>query len=90
MEEIRRSLREVAQAIERLNQAFEKHSDTLRQTGDLDLLKQWINATQAMRDSGHLYLTWANHYVHSTGKEAQDLEGEDSNPFLDEQDRISI
>lgn len=66
-EEIRQSVLDVALAIERLNQAFEKRVQALRQAGDDKELKQWLTATHAMRDSGNIYLSWAKHYARSAG-----------------------
>ena len=62
-EDIRRSIQEVAQAIERLDRAFEKRAEELRERGDTEELGQWIHAKAAMRDSGVIYLSWARHYA---------------------------
>lgn len=87
VDEIQQSLIEVARAIERLNEAFEKRADLLSQAGDPQELHQWVKATHAMRDSGNIYLSWAKHYarsaggVHSPGDESgldEPLDGEDS------------
>ncbi len=75
-EEIQQSIMEVARAIEHLNQAFEKRADNLRQGGNPQELQQWIKATQAMRDSGNIYLSWAKHYAGSAGGEAASDEAE--------------
>jgi len=75
-EEIQQSVMEVARAIEHLNQAFEKRADNLRQGGNTQELQQWIKATQAMRDSGNIYLSWAKHYAGSAGGEAASDEAE--------------
>ena len=75
-EEIRQSITEVTRAIEHLNQAFEKRADNLRQGGNTQELQQWIKATQAMRDSGNIYLSWAKHYAGSAGGEAASDEAE--------------
>ena len=66
-EEIRQSILDVALAIERLNQAFEKRVQALQHAADAKELKQWLTATHAMRDSGNIYLSWAKHYARSAG-----------------------
>lgn len=75
-EEIRQSILDVALAIERLNQAFEKRVQALRQSGDDKELKQWLTATYAMRDSGNIYLSWAKHYARSAGTDVAAGESE--------------
>jgi len=75
-EEIQRSILDVALAIERLNQAFEKRADALRQAGDAKELQQWLTATHAMRDSGNIYLSWAKHYGRSAGTDVAAEESE--------------
>ena len=61
-QEIQKTINEVQEAIHRLNTAFENHVKTLQQEADPDHLQQWVKATQAMQDSGQIYLTWARHY----------------------------
>src|SRR2546422_7689249 len=82
-EEIRQSVLAAALAIERLNQAFEKRADALRQAGDAKELTQWLTATHAMRDSGNIYLAWAKHYARSGGTDAAAEESE-PDELLDE------
>jgi len=82
-EDIRQSILDVALAIERLNQAFEKRVQALREAGDANELKQWLTATHAMRDSGSIYLYWAKHYARSAGPEAE-AEGSELDELLDE------
>lgn len=82
--DIQQSIAEVAQAIEDLNQAFERRADDLRKAGESQELQQWIKATQAMRDSGNIYLTWAKHYARSAGAGTAGEESE-LNEFLDEE-----
>lgn len=73
-QEILQSIIEVSRAIELLNQAFEKRVDDLRNGGDPQELQQWINATHAMRDSGHIYLSWAKHYARAATSEVAEDE----------------
>ncbi len=75
-EEIQQSIVEVSRAIEKLNQAFEKRAVTLRQGGDSKELQQWMTATNAMRDSGNIYLSWAKHYARTAGTEVMTDESE--------------
>jgi len=75
-EEIQQSILAAALAIERLNQAFEKRADALRQAGDAKELQQWLTATHAMRDSGNIYLSWAKHYGRSGGTDVAAEESE--------------
>jgi len=82
-DEIQQSLTEIAQAMENLHRAFEKRAEDLRKQGDPDTLQQWIKATQAMRDSGHIYLSWAKHYARSAGIKTIENEPEE-NGFLEE------
>lgn len=81
-DDIQRSIAHVAEAIERLNQAFEQRADQLRLDGDSKELQDWMKATYAMRDSGNIYLTWAKHYARAAGVPS----GSDSDleEFLDE------
>jgi hypothetical protein len=85
-EEIQHSFQEVARAIDNLNRAFEKHAEYLRQAGDREQLQQWTKGVQAMRDSGQIYLTWADHYGRSSDHQEGESE-EDFGVFLDDQGR---
>ena len=80
-QEIQQSIIEVTRAIESLNRAFEKRAADLRQAGDADGLQQWIKACQAIRDSGNIYITWAQHYARSSEPTAL---SEEENDFLSE------
>ena len=78
-QEIQKSVDEVAESIRRLNAAFEDHVKILQQESEQDHLERWVKATQAMQDSGQIYLTWAKHYA-GIAEPGQDEE----NPILDE------
>jgi hypothetical protein len=80
-QKIRKSIDEVTQAIENLNKVFEKRSIDLRDSGDVEGLKQWTKACQAMRDSGNIYITWARHYYGQTAETPGSSEEDD---FLNE------
>lgn len=65
-ETLRKSVSDVAQAIDDLNRAFDQRTEVLRAAGDEVALRQWMTACIAMRDSGRLYLNWAGHYARTT------------------------
>jgi len=80
-QEIEHSIDEVTRAIENLNRVFDKRASDLKQAGDADGLKQWTKACQAMRDSGNIYITWAQHYARLSDPTAPSEEEDD---FLNE------
>jgi hypothetical protein len=80
-QEIRKSIDDVTQAIDNLNKAFEKRLADLRDSGNLEGLKEWSKACQAMRDSGNIYITWARHYY---GQTAETLGSSEEDDFLNE------
>ncbi|MBI3597706.1 MAG: hypothetical protein HY203_11215 [Nitrospirae bacterium] len=80
-QEIRKSIVEVTRAIENLNKAFEKRAADLKQAGDTEGLQQWTKACQAMRDSGNIYITWAQHYARLSDPTAP---SEEEDGFLNE------
>lgn len=65
--EIEQAITRITQAIDNLNQAFDRHAGDLKEAGDPDGFQQWMTACQAMRDSGNIYLTWAQHYARKSG-----------------------
>jgi hypothetical protein len=81
-EELRQSILNVAQAMDGLNRVFEKQVEVFEQQGDAQELQRWTRAAQAMRDSGRIYLTWANHYARAAGADVTDEPA--SEDFLDE------
>ena len=82
---IEQSIKTVAQAIEDLNKAFDERAEGLRQAGQVDRLQEWMKSSHAVRDSGYLYLTWANHYARSASPQTVNAD-EDMDSFLDEGD----
>jgi hypothetical protein len=76
-EDVHRSIQEVAQAIERLNRAFEKRAEELRERGNTEELGQWIQAKAAMKDSGVIYLSWARHYAKVSSPDEEEKVRED-------------
>lgn len=89
--EIRQSIAAVEQAMESLNQAFERHAEAFRAPEQEKELQKWLTAAQAMRDSGHIYLNWARHYAQAAGAEAsaQGQDDADLEAFLDEGSDLS-
>ena len=89
--DISRSIAAVEQAMEGLNQAFDRHADTLRGPEQAKELEKWMTATQAMRDSGNIYLNWARHYARSVGADGSGQGPDDAEleAFLDEGSDLS-
>ncbi len=75
-DEIARSIEDVQRAIIKLNQAFERHGEELKEKGNHEAFNQWIQAKAAMRDSGAIYLSWARHYAKSS-REEDDMREDD-------------
>ena len=68
---IRRSVLEVEQALAHVNQAFEDHVEELKKKGNSasEVIQMAKNA-DALKDSGHIYMSWARHYAGMGGDEA--------------------
>jgi hypothetical protein len=63
-EDFQQALLQVARAIDGLTRVFEHRVAELRALGESDeQLREAVNAIQAVKDSGAIYLTWANHYA---------------------------
>jgi hypothetical protein len=80
-QEIEKSIDEVTRAIDNLNRVFDKRAADLKQAGDLSGLQEWTKACQAMRDSGNIYITWAQHYARLSDAT---VPSDDENDFLNE------
>ncbi|HEX9758657.1 MAG TPA: hypothetical protein VGB26_12820 [Nitrospiria bacterium] len=76
-EDIQQSIEDVTKAIDRLNQAFERRTEELRQKGNHEEFNQWVQAKAAMRDSGVIYLSWARHYAKSAKQGGTDEMNDD-------------
>lgn len=89
--EIRQSIAAVEQAMENLNQAFERHAETLRAPEQAKELQKWLTGVQAMRDSGHIYLNWARHYAQAADADGsgEDQDDAELEAFLDEGNDLS-
>jgi hypothetical protein len=69
-DEIRRSVQEVAQAMAHVNQAFRDYVEELKVVGkDPSEIRQVAKNADTLRDSGHIYLSWARHYAGIGGDE---------------------
>ena len=88
--DIRQLITAVEQAMETLNDAFDRHAETLRAGGQQEELQKWLAGAQAIRDSGNIYLSWAQHYAKSAGPGSSESE-DDANleAFLDEGSDLS-
>jgi len=82
-DDITQSIQEVAQAMAHVNQAFEAYVEELTIAGmDPSEIKRVANNADALKDSGHIYISWARHYA--------GISDEDSTEDLDEEEgRIS-
>jgi len=70
-DDIRRSVQEAQESLVRVNQAFEGYLDELKTKGsDPSEIIQVAKSADALKDSGHIYLSWARHYAGMGGDEA--------------------
>ena len=68
--EIRRSVEEVREAMSRVNHAFQNYVEELKASGkDPGEIQQVIKNADTLRDSGHIYMSWARHYAGIGGDE---------------------
>ncbi len=77
--EIQGAIEKVAGAVKRLNQVFDEKTQALRGAGNEDKLREWLTGCIALRDSGDMYISWAQHYA----KQGGGTESSDDD-FLDE------
>jgi hypothetical protein len=69
--EIRQSIQEVGEAMSRVNQAFQVYVEELKVSGkDPAEIGQVVKNLDTLRDSGHIYMSWARHYAGIGGDEA--------------------
>ena len=70
-DDIRRSVQEAQEALSRVNQAFEHYIEELqKKSTDPSEVIQAAKSADALKDSGHIYLSWARHYAGMGGDEA--------------------
>jgi len=63
-EDFQQALLQVARAMDALARVFDHRVAELRALGESDEeIREAVNAVQAVKDSGAIYLTWANHYA---------------------------
>jgi hypothetical protein len=63
-EDFQQALLQVARAMDALARVFEHRIAELRALGEFDeQVREAVNGVQAVKDSGAIYLTWANHYA---------------------------
>ncbi len=68
---IRQSIQEIGEAMSRVDQAFQAYVEELKVLGkDPAEIKQVAKNADALRDSGHIYMSWARHYAGIGGDEA--------------------
>ena len=70
-DQIRQSIREVADAMGHVNQAFQDYVDELSASGkDPGEIRQAAKNADTLKDSGNIYISWARHYAGLGGDEA--------------------
>jgi len=63
-EDFQQALLQVARAMDALARVFEHRIAELRALGESEeQVREAVNGLQAVKDSGAIYLTWANHYA---------------------------
>ncbi|MFZ5862208.1 MAG: hypothetical protein ACOYXR_05130 [Nitrospirota bacterium] len=63
-EDFQQALLQVAKSMDGLAQVFEHRVAELRALGESEeQIRDAVGAVQAVKDSGAIYLTWANHYA---------------------------
>jgi hypothetical protein len=72
-EDFQQALLQVARAMDALARVFEHRIAELRALGESDeQVREAVSGLQAVKDSGAIYLTWANHYAKRvTGGESE-------------------
>jgi hypothetical protein len=83
-ERIRQAIRAAFSAVEEMNAAFGERLEELKRSGPEAEAQRWQQATQAMRDSGVIYLSWASHYAKAAGVDPTTETDELGAEFLDE------
>jgi hypothetical protein len=69
-DEIRRSIKEVGEAMAHVHQAFQEYVEELSTQGkDPSEIRQIAKNADTLKDSGHIYMSWARHYAGIGGDE---------------------
>ncbi len=75
-------LGEISTLIQRFPQALERRAEDLQATGnDPELAEKLMKGADAMRDSGHIYLNWARHFVALSDGTSAGADEEDESDF---------
>lgn len=76
-EDFQQALLQVARGMDALARVFEHRIAELRALGESDeQVREAVNGLQAVKDSGAIYLTWANHYAKRVSGEESELSDE--------------
>lgn len=72
-DDFQQALLQVARAMDALARVFDHRIAELRALGETEeQVREAVNGLQAVKDSGAIYLTWANHYAKRvTGGESE-------------------
>lgn len=78
-EELKQQVQGLAEQMETFHQALETRAREIEMVGgDAEVVGKLIKGADAMKDSGHIYLSWARHFVKlSDGGAAEADEGEE-------------
>ena len=69
-DEIRRSIQEVAEAMAHVNRAFQDYVKELNTLSkDPSEIEKIVKNADTLKDSGHIYMSWARHYAGIGGDE---------------------
>jgi len=69
-DEIRRSIQEVAEAMAHVNRAFQDYVQELNTLSkDPSEIEKIVKNADTLKDSGHIYMSWARHYAGIGGDE---------------------
>jgi len=69
-DEIRRSIQEVAEAMAHVNRAFQDYVKELNTLSkDPSEIEKIAKNADTLKDSGHIYMSWARHYAGIGGDE---------------------
>ena len=70
-DDIRRSVQGAQEALAKVNRAFEEYLEELKKKrSESSEIIQMAKNADALKDSGHIYMSWARHYAGMGGDEA--------------------
>lgn len=74
-DDIRQLIGEITALVTALPPAFERRAAKIDADGkDSDRIDKLIKAADVMRDSGHVYVTWARHYARLSEGTTEDID----------------